>query len=182
MFANARFHNPVGIYLNLFGGFMMKIQLNNATLIGCILLSSAAFSIPAFATDAMLSTGGYARELHKIDMMKMLDADGNHMVTKAEADAYYGSLFVALDKNGDNILDAKEWVGTKGKENISIATGGYSHQLRSMKMMKIMDTDGDHTVSKEEFMKYNETVFAAMDKSGDGQIDPQEWLAKQTGN
>ncbi|HSH98605.1 MAG: EF-hand domain-containing protein [Methylophilaceae bacterium] len=161
---------------------MMKIQLNNVALIGCILLSTAAFSAPTFAADAMLSTGGYARELHKMGMMKMLDADGNHMVSKAEADAYYGSLFDALNKDGDDTLDAKEWVGTKGDETISIATGGYSRQLRTMKMMKIIDTDGDHTVSKDEFLKYNETIFTAMDKSADGQIDPQEWLAKQTGN
>jgi len=160
----------------------MKIQFNNVALIGCILLSTAVFSTPTFAADAMLSTGGYARELHKMDMMKMLDADGNHMVTKAEADAYYGSLFDALNKDADNTLDAKEWVGTKGDEPISIATGGYSRQLRTMKMMKIIDTDGDHTVSKDEFLKYNEMIFTATDKSGDGQIDPQEWLAKLTGN
>lgn len=43
----------------------------------------------------MLSSGGYATQLHKMEMMKMLDADGNHMVAAAEADSYY-SIFLTL--------------------------------------------------------------------------------------
>ncbi len=165
----------------------MKIQFNavqfkNTVLVTTVLLSTVAFSTPAISADAMLSTGGYARELHKMDMMQKLDADGNHMVSKAEADSFYGSLFDSLDTDKDGTVDAKEWVGTKGNEKISLATGGYSHELRSMKMMKMIDTDGDHKVTKDEFLKYNETIFTAMDTSGDGQLDPQEWLAKQTGN
>jgi Ca2+-binding EF-hand superfamily protein len=154
----------------------MKIQLKNVVLVASVLLSASAFA------DAMFSTGGYSHELHKMDMMKMLDADGNHMVSKAEADSFYSSLFDALDTDKDGTIDAKEWVGTKGNQSISLATGGFSRELRTMAMMKLVDTDSDHTVSKEEFLKLNETQFTAMDKSGDGQLDPQEWLAKQTGN
>jgi Ca2+-binding EF-hand superfamily protein len=154
----------------------MKIQLKNAVLVASVLLSTSAFA------DAMFSTGGYARELHKMDMMKMLDADGNHMVSRAEADSFYGLLFDALDTDKNGTIDAKEWVGTKGNQSISLATGGFSRELRTMAMMKLVDTDTDHTVSKQEFLKLNETQFSAMDKSEDGQLDPQEWLAKQTGN
>lgn len=154
----------------------MKIQFNNVVLIASVLFSTAAFA------DTTFSTGGYARELHKMDMMKMLDADGNHMVSKAEADSFYSSLFDTLDTDKDGSIDAKEWVGTKGNQSISLATGGFSRELRTMAMMKLVDTDNDHTVSKDEFLKLNETQFTAMDTSGDGQLDPQEWLAKQTGN
>lgn len=165
----------------------MKIQFKNLAvlnhvLFGSVLLATAAFSAPAFSADASFSTGGYAREMHKMEMMKMLDADGNHMVSAAESDSYYGSLFDSLDKNTDGSLDATEWVGKKGEQKVSIATGGYSRELRSMKMMAKMDADGDHKVTKDEFVKYHQTLFAAMDKSGDKQLDPQEWLAKQTGN
>lgn len=160
----------------------MKTQLRSTALIAGLLVSSAFFSAPVLAADAMLSTGGYAREMHKMDMMKMLDADGNHMVSSAEFDSYYGSIFDALNKDTDDSLDAKEWVGTKGEEKVSIATGGYSRELRSMKMMGMIDTDGDHLVTKTEFINYHQKLFTAMDKSGDKQLDPQEWLAKQTGN
>ena len=48
---------------------------------------------------------------------------------------------------------------------------GYAHAgkgMRTMKMMKMMDTDGDHKVTKEEFMAYHEMIWKKMDKSGKG--------------
>jgi Ca2+-binding EF-hand superfamily protein len=160
----------------------MKTQLKNVAIMASVIACSAAFSAPAFSADAMLSTGGYAREMHKMDMMKMLDADGNHMVTSDEFNSYYGNVFDELDTNKDGAVDATEWAGSKSNAKVSIATGGYSRELRSMKMMGMMDKDGDHKVTKDEFIAYHDTLFTAMDKSGDKQIDGQEWLAKQTGN
>ncbi|ACT50576.1 MULTISPECIES: EF-hand domain-containing protein [Methylovorus] len=159
----------------------MKTCTTSAGLIAATLLG-ALFTTAAVAADPMLSTGGYATEMHKMEMMKMLDADGNHMVTKSEFDRYYSSIFDELDKNKDGNLDATEWAGTKATEQISIATGGYSRELRSMKMMSMVDKNNDHKVSKDEFIAYHDMLFKAMDKSGDNQIDGQEWLAKQTGN
>ncbi|HQS44712.1 MAG TPA: calcium-binding protein [Methylotenera sp.] len=158
----------------------MNVTTRNLTLITA-LLSALAFSVPASAADPMVGTGGYARQMHKMEMMKMLDADNNHMVTSAEFDDYYGSLFTALDANNDSAVDEKEWVGVKGKTKLDLATGGYSRELRKMKMMGMMDTDGDHKVTKEEFIGFHKATFKVLDKSGDQQLDPQEWLAKQVG-
>ena len=134
------------------------------------------------AQAAMVSTGGYNTELHKVEMMHMLDGNADHMVTAQEFNAYYGDVFKELDTNHDGTLDAKEWVGTGGKQEIRLATGGYSHELRKMEMMKSIDADGDHKVSKQEFVSYHQALFKTMDANGDKQLDPQEWLAKQTGN
>ena len=142
-----------------------------------VLALTAAFSSAAFSAEAMLGTGGYNRQLQKMEMMKMLDANGDHMVTAAEADAYYNSVFDALNKDNDDSLDANEWVGTNGKSKIDIATGGYSRELRSMKMMKAMDTDNDHKVTREEFLNFHRAVFAHKDTTGDEQISAQEWAA-----
>ncbi|HQR51463.1 MAG TPA: hypothetical protein PKW44_07490 [Methylophilaceae bacterium] len=49
-------------------------------------------------------------------------------------------------------------------------------------MMKMVDANGDHMVSKEEFLKFQETIFIQMDKKGDGMVDAQNWLRKATGN
>ena len=103
------------------------------------------------------------------------------MVSKDEFNEFYGSLFDALDTNKDGSLDAKEWVGIKGQQEISLATGGYIHQLRTMKMMGKVDADGDHNVTKEEFINYHQAIFNAMDKKGDGIIDAQNWLSKHAG-
>jgi hypothetical protein len=130
----------------------------------------------------MLGTGGYNREFQKMKMMKMLDADGNHMVTLDEFNAFNNSVFDELNKDGDDSLDEKEWVGTKNKQDISLATGGYSRELRTVKMMGLMDADGDHLVTRAEFLKHQQSIFNKMDSSGDSQLNPQEWLAKHAGN
>jgi len=158
----------------------INVTTRNLTLL-TTLLTAFAFSAPVHAADTMLGTGGYARQMHKMEMMKMLDADGNHMVTTAEFDDYYGSLFTALDTNNDNTVDEKEWVGVKGKAKLDLATGGYSRELRTLKMMGMMDTDGNHQVTKEEFIGFHKATFKMLDKSGDQQLDPQEWLAKHIG-
>ncbi len=153
----------------------MNFQLKKTALAASMLLSVSA---TAFAADAMLGTGGYARQLQKMEMMKMLDADGNHMVTAAESDSYYNNVFDALNKDGDDSLEANEWAGPTSKTKIDIATGGYSRELRSMKMMKMMDADGDHKVTREEFLNHHRAVFSILDTSSDQQLDAQEWAAK----
>jgi hypothetical protein len=107
----------------------MKTYTTSAALIIAALAGVLGGTV-ALAAEPMLSTGGYATEMHQMEMMKMLDADGNHMVTKTEFDHYYGSIFDELDKNKDGNVDASEWVGTKATEQISFATGGYSRELR----------------------------------------------------
>ena len=159
----------------------MTVQFKSMALVTGVLLSSAFFSAPASA-DAMVATGGYNKEIHTMAMMKMIDANGDHMVSVAEYKEYNGTLFDMLDANKDGFVDATEWVGTDGKKEISIATGGYATQLRSMKMMGAMDANGDHKVSKDEFLAFQETIYAKMDKKGDGMVDAQNWLARQTGN
>lgn len=160
----------------------MAACFNRTAIVVGVLLSLAGFSTVAVSADPMLGTGGYNRELHTMGMMKMLDANGDHMVSTEEFNKYYGNIFDELDTNHDGSIDAKEWVGTKGGNKISVATGGYSRQLRTMAMMKTMDTDQDHKVTKDEFIKFHETVFHSMDTKGDGMITAESWLRKTTGN
>lgn len=143
------------------------------------LLLSTLFAQNALAAD--LATGGYSREFQQMGMMKMLDADGNHMVTTAEFNQYYGALFDALDSNHDGKLDKTEWVGTKPASTVSLATGGYLRELGNLKMMDKMDTNKDHFVSKDEFLQYQNTVFSKLDTSGDKQLDAQEYVANLLG-
>lgn len=145
------------------------------------LFTTAMLSAPAFSAEPMLSTGGYARQLQKMEMMKMLDANGDHVVTAAEADDYYSSIFDTLDKDKDGSIDAKEWAGTTKEHKLDLTTGGYSRELRSLKMMAVMDKDGDHKVTKDEFLAGHRAIFAQMDTSGDQQISAQEWVAKHVG-
>ena len=145
-----------------------------------IAICAALVALSGTASAANLGTGGFS-QLHTLEMMKMIDANGDHMVSKQEFTDYYGSIFDELDTDKDGSIDAKEWVGTKGDNKITIATGGYSNQLRTLKTMKAMDSNGDHKVTKEEFIKYHEDLFNVMSKGGT-EIDGKGWLAKNTGN
>jgi len=157
--------------------------MNSTSKITALVASALFFAVSTqvFSAEPMISTGGYAHQLQKMEMMKMLDANGDHMVTAAESDSYYSNLFDELNKDDDNSLDTKEWAGPSKNSKLDLATGGYSRELRSMKMMKMMDTDGNHEVTREEFLNYHRNVFAKRDTSGDQQLDAQEWASKIIG-
>ena len=157
--------------------------MNSTSKITALVASALFFTVSTqvFSAEPMISTGGYAHQLQKMEMMKMLDANGDHMVTAAESDSYYSNLFDELNKDDDNSLDTKEWAGPSKNSKLDLATGGYSRELRSMKMMKMMDTDGNHEVTREEFLNYHRNVFAKRDTSGDQQLDAQEWASKIIG-
>ena len=152
----------------------MNMQFKKLAIAASVLLT---LSTSVFA-DAMLSTGGYAREFQKMEMMKMLDGDGNHMVTTAEADSYYNSVFDALNKDSDDSLEPNEWSGPKKNSKLDLTTGGYSRELRSMKMMRLMDTDGDKKVTRDEFLNHHRAVFSKLDTSSDQELDSTEWAMK----
>ena len=156
----------------------MNVQLKKLSMLSGLFLTAAAISLPTFAADAMLGTGGYARQLQKMEMMKMLDADGNHMVTAAESDSYYNSVFDALNKDDDDSLEAKEWAGPTKNSKLDLTSGGYSRELRSMKMMRLMDSDGDHKVTREEFLNHHKAVFTKLDTSSDQELSATEWSMK----
>src|SRR5580698_886662 len=60
---------------------------------------------------------------------------------------------------------------------VSFATGGYARGLRTMDEMHKIDTDGDGSVSKAEWLAYQEKVWSALDKDKNGTIDEKEFLA-----
>ena len=51
--------------------------------------------------------------------------------------------------------------------------------MRTMKMMKMMDADGDHKVTKEEFMAYHQMIWEKMDKKGKGYLMEEDWITME---
>ena len=62
---------------------------------------------------------------------------------------------------------------------VSFATGGYARGLRTKEMMNKIDTDGDGTISHDEYIAYQVKIFDMMDTSTahKGMIGPQEMFA-----
>jgi len=63
----------------------------------------------------------------------------------------------------------------------SFATGGYARGLHSDKLMHKIDTDGDGTISKDEWIAYQEKVFAMLDKNQSGALDAKTFISPDGG-
>jgi EF hand len=138
------------------------------------------YSFPSFADDmASFATGGYASGLHSEQLMHKIDTNGDGMISKDEWIAYQEKVFAMLDKNKKGSLDVKSFVDPSGGELVTFATGGYARGLRTKQMMHKIDTDGDGTISHDEYIAYQAKIFDMMDTSTThkGMLGHQEMFA-----
>ena len=148
--------------------------------IGLVCFAALSFSASSSADDIVsFATGGYARGLRTEQMMHKIDTNGDGMVSKDEWIAYQEKVFAMLSGGKTGTLDAKSFVNPSGGELASFATGGYARGLRSRAMMHKIDTDGDGTISHEEYIAYQIKIFDMMDTSSahKGMLGPQEMFA-----
>ena len=64
----------------------------------------------------------------------------------------------------------------------SFATGGYARGLRGKEIMHKIDANGDGMVSKEEWLSFQEKVFAMLDKNKKGNIDAKHFISSSGGD
>src|SRR5882724_3727026 len=64
----------------------------------------------------------------------------------------------------------------------SFATGGYARGLRTPAIMHKMDTNGDGMISKDEWIAFQEKVFAMLDKDKSGKVDAKRFVNASGGD
>jgi hypothetical protein len=157
---------------------MSQIQFIRRIHPAMLLLAGLACAPLANADDMVsFSTGGYASGLRTMSEMHKIDTDNDGSVSKAEWLAYQEKVFAALDKKKTGMVDEKEFLSPHSGL-ASFATGGYARGLQTKAMMHKIDTDGDGTVSHDEFIAYQTKVFDMMDADKSGTVSPQEFLGK----
>lgn len=68
------------------------------------------------------------------------------------------------------------------EDMVLYATPGYIEGLRTKEMMHMIDADKDGTVSKDEWIAYQERVFVALDKNNDGFLEADEFYGPASAN
>jgi hypothetical protein len=89
----------------------LKESLRTASL--TLLLSFATVAAQAGSDETSVYFMDFSGKMRTMEVMKKMDADGDKMVSKAEFMKTMEMSFSKMDKNGDGMLDAKEWMGEK---------------------------------------------------------------------
>src|SRR5262245_37872719 len=148
------------------------LKKSRSAFVSCAILLTFGSVHAVLAEDmSSFATGGYARELRTAEMMDKIDANGDHMVSKAEWDTYQGKAFAMMDADSSGALDHDEFMTAKSTEMASFATGGYASALRTSDMLARIDADHDGKVTRAEFSAFQDKVFAIMDTAGKKMLD-----------
>ncbi|NRG19463.1 EF-hand domain-containing protein [Rhizobiales bacterium] len=115
----------------------------------------------------------YAGEfaLRKVRAFQRLDRDGDGNVTEAEFNRSVERRFSRLDRNDDDVLERRRRHGADGERGERRGRRGGMH----LGMFEELDTDGDGTISREEFTAETAERFSSADKDNNGSITLEEF-------
>jgi Ca2+-binding EF-hand superfamily protein len=148
--------------------------------LACVMAWAGGMPKPAHAQDTVLyPTQGYIEGLRTKDMMHMIDANHDGMVSRDEWKAWQERVFDAMDKNKDGFLTSDEFFQTADDNVIPFATQAYSRGLRTKEMFAKIDANGDGKVSKQEFVDYQMKVFDTMDKQKKQQLGVADFILQK---
>lgn len=107
---------------------------------------------------------------HAQAVFDLVDTDGDGQIARAELDAQRLSNFLALDRNGDGVVDRQELMVGPGQ-----GRKGYTAE-QTQAVLAAYDHDGDGLITKAEVEEAIErlNIFAGLDINGDGFLDRAE--------
>ncbi|MDR0184679.1 EF-hand domain-containing protein [Lysobacter arvi] len=108
------------------------------------------------------------------DKAKMMDTDGDGMVSSAEHAAGAKTMFTRMDANSDGKVTAAEM---DAHHAAKMAGKGDKMKMSSADKIKKIDTDGDGAITAAEHDAGSAQMFTKMDTNGDGNLTAAEMKA-----
>ena len=104
------------------------------------------------------------------DKFKMMDSNGDGMISASEHAAGVKSMFDKMDANHDGSVTAAEMDAghqrMKGAKTMpGKSMGDMKHEMSSAEKIKLMDTDGDGMLSASEHDAGAQKMFTDMDSN-----------------
>lgn len=145
---------------------------------GTVLLGALAIAAPALADDPG-------------SKFKMMDTNGDGMISADEHAAGVTKMFGEMDSNGDGNVTAAEMDarhdmhGMHGMKQTAKAKGPMTsndaamdrNEMSSAEKIATMDTNGDGMLSAAEHDAGAKAMFSEMDTDGNGSLSRQEMMA-----
>ena len=107
---------------------------------------------------------------HAEKHFKLMDANGDGKVSRAEHAAGAKKMFQQSDANRDGIVTAAEMEATMAKQGAQAA----GDDKTSAEKIRVIDQNGDGKLSTAEHEAGTEKMFGKMDTDGDGFLSKQE--------
>lgn len=102
--------------------------------------------------------------------MMRADANGDGMISRAEAKAQSDSRFATMDANHDGVLTGDELTGPRGNAAGDGTTTRADYDARAEKRFARMDANGDGMLTADE-------LRAVMERMRAGRTDPADAVA-----
>ena len=121
---------------------------------------------------------GYGRMPMMGRAAAVIDRDGDGMIAASEAAAHFDRRFGLLDGDGNDVLEAGEYIGRSGTAWATMYSEDPRYQSRRAyrhDRFEALDADDDGRVARAEFMEAGRQRFAAADLDGDGDVTVWEF-------